>query len=231
MAIFNPRNPAAPAQVAGGVQFRLPANQSPVLQSANNNFNSPSPGFQQMDQLIRSLDAQYSMLSNKAPWEDYAIFLDGQWELCANCDPDEDAQRLYRQYNYNRVMQSVPVTLVPIDGSEVQSQAITDLQYYPNANAGLPLALYDLATTSPGVGATAVISAAWQNPFQFLSDTNNGVVLFPTDAEFPFVQAVARAVVPNPPVGTTRSSVKLCTWAPNGTPGLSAIVELVVIVL
>lgn len=78
----------------------------------------PSPAFQALDQQIFGLDGRFDQLADKTPWEIYAGIIAGEWQLCANCQPDTAAKKLYRQYNMSRIAQGLPVVDVPIDDTE-----------------------------------------------------------------------------------------------------------------
>lgn len=77
-----------------------------------------SAQFQTLDASILNLDAQYDALADQTPWEGYAANITGEWNLCANCEPDAGGKKLYRQYNFNRRILGLPVVDVPINDTE-----------------------------------------------------------------------------------------------------------------
>lgn len=75
--------------------------------------------FKSLDNLIVVLDNSFDHLANKTPWTIYASNIAGAWALCANCQPDFGAKKLFRQYNFNRSLVGLGVASVPVDDTEV----------------------------------------------------------------------------------------------------------------
>lgn len=114
MAIYTPTAGGIPRAVVDGVMQSVGGQGQPVITTANNNRVNPTPQFSAMDQVILSLDALYDSLPNQAAWVAYALAMTGQWDLCANCQPDASAKKIFRQLNFWRqVVQLATVTVPP----------------------------------------------------------------------------------------------------------------------
>jgi hypothetical protein len=118
MAIFKPGPGFDNSKVVDKTQLISRPGKSARMQLANNNFNSSSPGFQQLDQIIRSLDALYDLLPIQEIWDAYSGNISPEWNLCANCQPDQSGKKLFRQYNFNRRLIGLPTVELPIDDTE-----------------------------------------------------------------------------------------------------------------
>jgi hypothetical protein len=126
MAIVTPTGGTLNPAVVGTTMLFIGAQTQPVATTATNNRKRPKgksyemgstniAGFTPMDNLILTLDAQYDLLPNKTPWVDYALTITGDWQLCANCQPESSGKKLFRQYNFNRTLLNLPVVNAPID--------------------------------------------------------------------------------------------------------------------
>lgn len=99
-----------------GILLTRLANGIYRIQRSNNNKNSKSQPYQQIDQTIINIDNEYKFLFNQADWEAYAATIAGQWAACANCEIADTAQKLFRVVTLNRNMLGLPFsTFVPTE--------------------------------------------------------------------------------------------------------------------
>jgi hypothetical protein len=108
MAKVKPTVPVPYGQVVQGIQYQPQASGIVIAQRSNNNRNSQSHGFRQLDQWIMHYDASYEQNTQQSDWESFAETIDGLWQLCANCMPDGGAKKLFRQVNFNRQIMGLP---------------------------------------------------------------------------------------------------------------------------
>lgn len=204
MAKFTFTSPPAPSQVQSGTMLRTQSNGMTVMQQANNNFNGPSVKFTELNRLILALDARFSLLQNQADWETLAAAVDGLWDLCANCDPDADAQRLYRQINFNRSLIGLPRE--------------DDPTLFAAFVAGVT---YTLVTTPTFVSLTLAAgqSAATWLIVQQGNALGNELILTAPGFGTPYANGTkSNTFLRGLPAG---SSWKVCTFSVDGMPGLS----------
>lgn len=77
---------------------------------AGNNTAMVSAGFQALDATIIDLDAAYDLLEDKSEWIEDAELMEGAWNLCASCQPDESGKKFFRQSNFYRIITHDVVT-------------------------------------------------------------------------------------------------------------------------
>jgi hypothetical protein len=208
MAIFTGGTAAAVPQVANNTNFHVGAQGQGVVNGANNNFNSKSPGFQTIDALIRSLDAQYDLLADKTPWVTYAATINGEWQLCANCQPESSGKKLFRQYNFNRQSIGLSVATVPVDGTEFCHSGGTGWRLYSTLPLGQFFSTTDYVQV-PGAWCMMQVGSTWTNPVLFLTPTPISNVYAHGTPVFDFLITQT--------IGTT---IDACVFTPNGAPGL-----------
>jgi hypothetical protein len=157
MAIIKTSGSSVIRTVVGTTMLSIGGQGQPVATTANNNRESgravavsrgagQNAGFASLDQQINALDARYGLLSNQADWVDYAMDISGDWNLCADCEEEGDGQRLYRQYNMNRLLSGQSVTDTVIGGNVPGSGSNQTMQLTRLGGTGL------YVTYSPGGG-------------------------------------------------------------------------------
>jgi hypothetical protein len=177
-----------------------------------------SSGFQQTDALITSLDATYDALPDKTPWITYAAFRGGNWQLCANCQPDAGPKKLYRQYNWNNALAGLPLAAAPVDPTETISIAVLELQYWNNGPLGGPNAQFTLTPGDYLIVATAQLGMTVGNPQMTNILGDNGTTLLPSDFEFAAIQQIMFAAFPAPTPGTNLRNITMCMASQTGAP-------------
>jgi hypothetical protein len=148
MAKWKPSTGAPTNIVQNGIMYSARGNNSLSMNLANNNLATgkgtasratfgTSALFQNMDALIRSLDALYDIAADKPAWELYNAGGTADWALCANCAPDKGAKKLFRQYNFNRSLIGLGTVLTPVDLT--QGFGFYRPIYFANAGAWPPI--------------------------------------------------------------------------------------------
>lgn len=151
-------------------------------------------------------------MSSKAEWETYAANIDGLWQLCANCQPDSSAKKLFRQYNYNRTILGLPIALSPIDNTEWCG----DTQLQPNFDFTDPASPFLLMTGSTdGLPSYLIVQAGsvMTNPFFYIPDGLPGNTYFPGDTAYDFWLAFITKY--------GQGFFNACCTKPDGAPGLT----------
>lgn len=230
-------NPPKNQVIGGNLIVGVPGGPT-ILQRSNNNRpnvgrsprhhgKGPAPGFGSLDQTISNLDATYDHLPNQAEWELYAANIVGEWSLCANCQTGTGGKKLFRQYNYNRLLTQRLVVTSPLDNTE-----FSDVAYL---NATL--------TTGGGLNVTSI---GWNT----LYPNYPGYVIptGPFKAQGPVLDQnslTAGTYAPNTPVGEwciqcfnatyaapttgpgTGYTFTICQWKNSGAPGLQTYCDFV----
>jgi hypothetical protein len=210
MAIIKSTGETPQNKVVDGMSYQN-QNGYTAFQAANNNRNSKSNNFRNLDSLIMQLDARYDALPTHVPWDIYAENIDGDWDLCASCAPEGTGKKLYRQYNYNRLLLGKEIVSLPSNVTETSpSPAATMVFVYTNGS----LTSFEIGNTSNGSPcyALANIGLAMNNPF-IKDDWPEGVTQFSfTSPEF-----IWASKLPRP------ADVPMCFFSENGAPGRSAL--------
>lgn len=241
MAIFEPGSGYIKPIVLQDLNFTKGAEKQHVINRANNNrkshrakvgqskaqaaasigsWSTPmTPAFQSLDQLIRSLDAQYELLPNQLDWINFSLYLDPDWGLCANCVLPATGKKLYRQYNFNRNISTRLTVGTPVDAGEFCS--LNGIEAYLFLNA--PTADYDVIITSESIGGdwvVAQVGLALLNPIHKFPGASGFYSGPMTDATGQWYLAILAAmgivIIP----GNHDYTVNICPFATEGTPGL-----------
>lgn len=206
--------------------YQQPSGATPYLQQSNNNFNSPSADFQNLNQTIKNLDGEYDALPNQADWIIYAGNISGEWQLCANCAPGPSGKKLFRQYNFNRIALGLAQVTVPIDNTESAGSGPTEIHLTPNG--GPPNFLFRYIWPSAMDGLTVIAQQGQQagNPQYTLIAADNGQFVF-AGPTWDFIQQVI-AGVENPANPDFGSPVQHgCWFTANGAPGDSQAITII----
>lgn len=221
MAIWTPGTGGFIRKEFVGMTFTQGAQGQPVINTPTNNRARtvtspvartavPSPAFQGLDQLILALDAQYDLLPDKTPWLEYAENITAEWQLCANCQPDYGAKKLYRQYNFYRESIGLIVVDAPVDNTEfAATNSVQGLLFLDGSV---------LLTGVPGAAPQWFIAQAGLalgNPRVLVSPSDLGSFILPGSPIYDFLMRV--------PVGTQQPC---CTCTQTGAPGLKAYTEV-----
>lgn len=190
------------------------------INGSNGGGATSSIGFQQLNTAIVNLDAIYDLLPNKALWVAYAASVAGGWHLCANCQPDSGPKKLFRQINFNRQLQGLPILTVPPPVSPPAEAANMQANVANLPSFGLvgTLALWNNATVDTYI--VAICGKAQANP-SFVATPGERDVFSDSTAAAGFCAAVMAAKAPDTtaPFSATWSAV-ICVSTPGGVPGL-----------
>lgn len=225
--------------VTDGLLVTCNGTSTPAMQLANNNrsqkkgsmgkaTSASSAAFLNLDTMIKNLDAEFELLNagGKSAWETYADNIDGEWQLCANCFSGDTAKKLYRQYNFNRMMSGLAPAATPVDNTEAAQCDLIAMEY---AVAGSTVAGFALGNQNGGTVGDwwiANVGLALQNPvYQTTGVEDNTVVT--SGPWFDFIQDIWVAIgVPIDPFIGTYVYFQMCQWTADGAPGLQIQVGL-----
>lgn len=187
----------------------------------NQGTGNTSTQFQSLNNSITQLDAAYELLTpaQQGEWITYAANIAGEWGLCANCQPDSAAKKLYRQYNFNRQAIGAGTVNVPIDATEIcdgqfgncywQQAGLSSFVSY-QGTAPTALTMWVMVTTGQAKGNVVVpVSQA-----AFLTNS------LPGTADYNSFVTIANALGwPTPPPSSV-AFPQCCYFTTNGAPGL-----------
>lgn len=183
MAIFKPSESFTASKVVDGSLFQLLPDKSAVMQEPSNNRSPPSPAFAPMDSLVMSLDATYELLPNQAEWIDYVATIVGQWQLCANCQPDSTAKKFFRQVNFNRSLLGLGKITAPIFSNPPPTGPGVSC-FWDMAGAPVPSLTFDpMIEMWDGFGIVQ-LGLVLGNPIQPVSAANQGMTFGPLSNEY-----------------------------------------------
>lgn len=208
------------AITAAGSARPTGANKKNHKQNAGNS----SVGFQELNNQITSLDAQYDALANKAPWLTYAANIAGEWSLCANCAPSLAGKKLFRQYNFNRILQLNLVINAPVD--DTATCADPQMFWIYDTTDIVPTATIagDVGWTAP-VWYTAPLGRGMLNPTVLVDNTTINI---PQPAGTPIwvwmteVLTLNGGILQPPP---SPWQMVCCVSDSNGAPGFKSVYE------
>lgn len=232
MAIFIPGALPIDRTVTGTTMLTIGAQGSNVATPATTNRKRPGRityrngiakvgGFTALDNLIVSLDAFYDALPDDSAWVTYATNIAGNWQLCANCQPDAAAKKLYRQYNFNRFLLGLTRADVPIDNTEFCENRFGNVEQ--NYQAVPPWVNMNV---DPTLGfpfyAVANVGLALLNPLgEITAAAGAGNVNAPSP-EYSFADAVTTALGLAASPGSHSGNAVTCFFMPSGAPGLNS---------
>lgn len=230
MAIFKPGAGYTAPVVKTGLMFTNGAQGQPVAMQATTNRIRPTPQFSDLDQLIRSLDADYDALEDKSEWVAMAANIDGSWQLCANCMPDSGPKKLFRMYNFNRQLMGLPLASMPVDPTEVPFYESLNCAGVFTGTPGTPFVI--LGPTPPYAGALYVIPQGYalNNPkwigdlSQFDTPLTGG-----TFYDF-FIEVVTNANGGSFPTASFGADLPMCCGTATGLPTLKSVLTVSVTV-
>lgn len=239
MAILKSSGGTPANQVKDGLLIVTGVTGATRVQQANNNrstkrgsmgraTSSSSASFQNMDQVIRNLDAEYELLPDKSPWLTYAENIAFEWNLCANCQPDYGAKKLYRQYNFNRLALGLPNTATPTDEEEISSCFGFNVYCTTNGSGALATCAPEWELSSAGTKLFVQLGLLLLNPVVDLKIAEYGVTLtsgatFNTFSEILIIlgEGIVKTTPPEYTVGCCQSTA-------NGAPGLSIYMNFII---
>lgn len=184
-----------------------------------NNSGVSGPSFTALDNRITTLDNDFELLPDKSPWVTYAANIAGDWSLCANCQPDSGAKKLYRQYNFNRGLMGLPDVSAPIDDTEHSAMVslVVGLKGYPPDTG----AFWESGNQPlPTMTITAVIGNGLANPSTELTAGQFAIVQPPGSDFCNWAFQVATALGITPDTVSGPYSFYICQYMPDGAPGL-----------
>lgn len=218
--------------VLNGVLYVQKPMKSTVMQKANNNRSNRAPGtvpsqtessaqFRNLDQNITAADAKFDQLPNQAAWEAAAAARTGTWSLCANCEPDTGGKKLFRQWTLNRSALGLSQSTDPADLTTGPSLASWFCNYVwqPALHAPWGSASFDPA--APDFCAIAQVGLVGQNPSTKFTQADNNVEIFSGPVYDWCKKTIETLFGPRTSPYGDVLPLKICTCAPDGTPGLS----------
>lgn len=237
MAKWKPSTVPIANKVENGVLYSTAGSNSAVMRQSNNNRTPGSTTgiskggtntsqFSAMDALVSSLDAQYEMLPDKTPWVNYAANIDGNWQLCASCQPDSSGKKLFRQYNFNRSILGLSTVTVPIDDTEFAADLGLDatwqqFQFVPGS--------YVLPVAHPNTDSTFLIAQIGKNlgnPILEWKSAYDSIFNYSGPA-YDWLTSISLFLAgPFPDFGSDFVTWPYCTSTANGAPGLKSICSL-----
>jgi len=183
--------------------------------------------FTQLNNLISSLDATYDSLLDKLPWESLALDFAGDWDLCANCTPEAGGKKLFRQINFNRLQLGLPILLVP-DGS-TDTAIAGNLKGIWDDRLGSDDALFDLTGFSNfPLTIIAQLGDSLNNPTLNVDADLFSRTWPPGSSQYQFVQKAIAFLGLRPESGHDTGMIKVCAMLPNGYPGKSAMMQIII---
>lgn len=233
MAIVQLRVAGVLNKVIDGILYTSPPGTPLRMQKANNNrshsknsvakaISGSSSYFQNLDAQITNLDGQYDMLRNQIDWVTYAGNITGEWQLCANCQPDSSGKKLYRQYNFNRSASGLPEISTPVSNTAYSAPMTFQVTWnYPGIGTGDNIDFSITAHPHPqwiqtqlGIGST--------NPVFFFDGSTTGV-FFPGSPQYDYFVGNWVKRFGHPSAGFAEFTFQTCVWDANGAPGLKAV--------
>lgn len=165
-------------------------------------------------------------MATKTDWITYAANIAGDWSLCANCQPDTAAKKLFRQYQFYRLQLGLAVALTPVDDTEVAQLVPSFFTYHVNGLAG-EYAVWGAAfPPSVDVHLIAQLGMIQSNPQVLLTPTDANVVLT-IGAVFDWIKLCATTLLAQPPPGGAEvASMMVCPFNGTGAPGFRTAVDV-----
>lgn len=223
--------------VSGGYLLVTNGHGVTGMQLANNNRKNIRGGkkgrgspttakFQNIDSNITNLDSLFDQSTSQDAWNDYADTIEGEWQLCANCQPESIGKKLYRQYNFNRRLLGLSVADVPIDGTECAEQGSLYVVWHGYGDgtptsvtwevSGVPSTCY----LNPSAGMSGKIPLFFNNAYA-------GGTYYAESPVFTWINSVVAAVygVP-PPSSEPIIGLQCCTFTANGAPGITVTIPI-----
>lgn len=158
-------------------------------------------------------------MSSQLEWNDYALAIAGQWQLCANCAPDVAGKKLFRQYNFNRLLVGKPILLSPIDATEYASTEFISIRYTDYQGLFPSSVSLDWSPPVSTEIITAVLGRSMQNPFVDLTGLTIVAAIFSGPAFDWAVKVCTSICQPDGPA----VAFKCCAQTQNGAPGNSSV--------
>jgi hypothetical protein len=148
-------------------------------------------------------------MSTQAEWNAYAERIAGFWNLCANCAPDQSGKKLFRQYNFNRLLAGLDVVESPIDATEFCFTQNWRFDIHLSGSDA-PQGFFTGGITEASIWYNVQIGSVLANPRMLMPLITLGIPFHPGDAVYDFMlQFVGLGVV------------KTCFFNKSGAPGLS----------
>lgn len=236
MAIIKPGPLLNCNTVDGGLLYACPAGSTAFMQKANNNRSGPMQGalagttgssanFKNLNQQIVNLDGEYETLSTQAAWIAYAATISGKWQLCANCASGVLAKKLFRQYNFNRMLLGLAPVTVPIDPTAFVDPNIFICELGPFVTRPNVASMEGTTLVPPNFYMIANVGLSSRNPFCYLPPDGFGTEYPPGNPIYDFFLAVNTILGTTSGGGTIATNVPCCFFDANGAPGNQLVVE------
>ena len=182
------------------------------------NMSTSGAGFKLLDQSITGLDAAYESSADKPAWAAAAAAYAGEWDLCANCQPDSGAKKFFRQWNFNRQLIGLPILLAPLPLAPADSPFGLNSTSTDNRSSGVYIVDLFVPPPSQDFLIIACVGSRLSNPRVLISpaDFSTGLTSGPVWAYF---VSGNQTLMGTPPVGFSSSvAYKTCIAFPNGQP-------------
>lgn len=175
-------------------------------------------GFTTLDSSIRALDAAFEALPDKSPWITYALNINGEWGLCATCQPDFGAKKLYRQYNFNRQILGLASVDAPIDNTEFCDESYDTFDVDIRSPGGSMLCDNSSGTLT-GVVVMASCGQSMLNPWVLFPPSLPDATFFDPAPQWQWgVDCCSALHMGGLPSGSERNAM-LCYFKLSGAPG------------
>lgn len=157
-------------------------------------------------------------MSTQLEWENYAVDIAGEWDLCANCEPALAGKKLFRQLNFNRVLIGLPIVLSPPNPGAFSIAALLTFDF--NNLVPLPYCTVDANLDPTLVGFSAVqMGKVLGNPSTTFNLVDITGFKFPGDKMYDFGVILASQLGLWAAVGDNSKTVSCCNSDDDGTPG------------
>ena len=250
MAIFNPGTGYSQPVVVdgtlftngngGGTQAKASTNNRSAGQTYANNTGragaappirkgavNTSP-FSELDNLITSLDATFETDADQPSWVTYAAAIENEWNLCANCQPDSGAKKLFRQYNFNRRLLGLTIQLVAPSGAPFADVGDIGVFWVIDDSTGDNFVSVDFDVSGNNDWLCIQIGKRLANPLFQLDPAINGVD-FSSGPVYDFWTQLYLSCRSVPPAGSDDElDLFACVFTTDGAPGLKSGTPIVV---
>jgi hypothetical protein len=158
-------------------------------------------------------------MSSQAEWQVYAANIEGEWSLCANCEPGASGKKLFRQYNFNRMLIGLPIVDSPINNTEfVNATGQGGITIVRTLSTGLFRTTWSAIEDNLPYYGAGNIGLSMSNPVvEFTADEHEPSTSGPVHD---WILAVAAGLIPGfPNVANQTANVWVCYFAGDGAPG------------
>lgn len=166
-------------------------------------------------------------MSTQSDWNAYAAAVGTAWGLCASCEPVYSGKKIFRQYNLNRQLLGLPVSLAVPAIETICDCSIADLNY--SASVGFPFPPRVLiAGTFPTELPFYIVAncgLGLANPVLKLNIGNFDINLDGPNPTQAWLLKVQTLIGQQPSAVASTVVVRVCNFYGDGRPGPSTLVN------